>query len=160
MRIGELAHRVGVNPKTVRFYEETGLLPEAVRRPSGYRDYGEEDVARLAFIRSAQRLGFNLSQISEILAFKERGERPCDFVLSVLDSQLTDIDRRLGELVALRAELMALKAKADRLPADGACYCRIVEHADGLAEHRSPRAGGGGRARADGRVSRNRVRKR
>lgn len=157
MRIGELAYRVGVNPKTVRFYEERGLLPEAARRPSGYRDYGEEDVARLAFIRAAQRLGFNLSQISEILAFKERGERPCDFVLSVLDSQLTDIDRRLGELVALRAELMALKAKADRLPADGASYCQIVEHADGQAEHRSPRAGGEGRAREGGLASRHRV---
>jgi hypothetical protein len=50
-------------------------------------------------------------------------------VLSVLDVQVTDVDRRLGELVALRAELVVLKTKADRLPAEEGCYCRIVEHA-------------------------------
>ena len=130
MKIGELAARVGVNPKTIRFYEDKGLLPAPARRPSGYRDYGEDDVARLSFIRTAQRLGFNLSEIAEILAFKERGERPCSYVLSVLDAQVADVDRRLGELVALRAELMSLKARADRLPAEDGCYCRIVEHAE------------------------------
>jgi DNA-binding transcriptional MerR regulator len=133
MKIGELADRVGVNPKTIRFYEDKGLLPAAARRPSGYRDYGEEDVTRLSFIRAAQRLDFNLAEIAEILAFKERGERPCDYVLSVLIAQVTDVDRRLGELVALRAELLSLKARADRLPADGACYCGIVEHAGAAA---------------------------
>lgn len=133
MKIGELAGRVGVNPKTIRFYEDKGLLPAPARRSSGYRDYGEEDVTRLSFIRTAQRLGFNLSEIAEILAFKERGERPCGYVLQVLDAQVADIDRRLGELVALRAELMELKAKADRLPAEEGCYCRIVEHADQAA---------------------------
>lgn len=130
MKIGELADRVGVNPKTIRFYENKGLLPEPARRPSGYRDYGADDVGRLSFIRTAQRLGFNLSEIAEILAFKERGERPCDYVLSVLDAQVADVDRRLGELVALRSELVALKATADRLPSEGACYCQIVEHAE------------------------------
>ncbi|MBF6557992.1 MAG: MerR family DNA-binding protein [Acidimicrobiales bacterium] len=69
-------------------------------------------------------------EIAEILAFKERDERPCDYVLSVLHSQVADIDRRVGELVAMRAELMALKAKADRLPGEATCYCRIVEHAN------------------------------
>ncbi|MDA8379328.1 MAG: heavy metal-responsive transcriptional regulator [Actinomycetota bacterium] len=135
MTIGELGARVGVNPKTIRFYEDRGLLPAPARRPSGYRDYGEEDVTRLSFIRTAQRLGFNLSEVAEILAFKERGERPCDYVLQVLDAQVADVDRRLGELVALRAELVALKAKADRLPADDECYCRIVEHADPALSH-------------------------
>lgn len=124
MRIGELASRVGVNPKTIRFYEEQGLLPPPPRRPSGYREYGSEDEARLRFVRTAQRLEFSLAEIAEILALRERGERPCPFVLSVLDAQLADIDRHVGELVALRAELLELKAKADHLPEDGACYCR------------------------------------
>ncbi len=129
MRIGELAHRVGVNPKTIRFYEDRGLLPDPARLPSGYRDYGPEDETRLAFIKTAQRLGLSLTEIGEILAFKERGERPCGYVLSVLEAQLADMDRRIGELVRLRAELVALKDRADRLPTDGACYCAIVEHA-------------------------------
>lgn len=131
MRIGELAERVGVNPKTIRFYEAQGLLPPPARRPSGYRDYGAQDEARLVFVRTAQRLGFALSEIAEILALKERGERPCGYVLQVLDRQVSDIDRRLGELVALRADLLELRAKADRLPEDDSCYCQLIEHAEG-----------------------------
>jgi DNA-binding transcriptional MerR regulator len=128
MRIGELAEAVGVNPKTIRFYEARGLLPDPVRLASGYRDYGAEDEARLRFVKTAQRLGFSLDEIAEILSFKERGERPCDYVLSVLDTQVADLDRRIGELVSLRADLVALKAAADRLPTEGASYCAIVEH--------------------------------
>jgi len=85
MRIGELAGLVGVNPKTVRYYEGIGLLPDPERRPSGYREYTDDDVDRLRFIRTAQRLGLSLSEISEILGFRERAERPCDYVLGVLD---------------------------------------------------------------------------
>lgn len=132
MRIGELASRVGVNPKTIRFYEERGLLPDPARLPSGYRDYGPGDETRLAFIRTAQRLGLSLAEIGEILAFKERGERPCGYVLSVLEAQVADMDRRIGELVRLRAELVDLKDRAQRLPTGGACYCGIVEHAASL----------------------------
>lgn len=129
MRIGELADRAGVNPKTIRFYEDKGLLPPPARRASGYRDYDAEDTERLIFVKTAQRLGFALAEIAEILAFKERGEPPCGYVLKVLDAQVTDIDRRIGELVALRAELLALRARAGRLPQDGACYCTLIEHA-------------------------------
>lgn len=152
MRIGELADRVGVNPKTIRFYENQGLLPPPARRPSGYRDYKAEDEARLRFVRTAQRLGFALSEIAEILALKERGERPCGYVLGVLDRQVADIDRRLGELVALRAELLELKAKADQLSEDDSCFCEVIEHAQGADRRQSRRtppvpAGNGARRR-------------
>ena len=133
MRIGELAARAGVNPKTVRFYEARGLLPDPPRLASGYRDYGGEAQARLAFIRTAQRLGFTLNEIREIISFRERGERPCDYVLSVLSTQVADLDRRIGELVALRAELVALKARADELVAEEGRFCSIVEHAAAAA---------------------------
>lgn len=129
MRIGELAARAGVNPKTIRFYEQRGLLPDPVRLASGYRDYRFGDEARLVFIKTAQRLGFSLAEIGEILALKERGERPCDYVLQALDAQVTDIDQRVGELVTLRSELTALKAKADQLRPEDSCYCTLIEHA-------------------------------
>lgn len=129
MRIGELAERVGVNPKTIRFYEAEGLLPEPARRPSGYREYDETDVGRLVFIKTAQRLGLSLAEVGEILAFKERGERPCDYVIGVLDRQVADLDWRLAEMVALRADLVALQTRAEHLPPDGACYCSIIQHA-------------------------------
>jgi DNA-binding transcriptional MerR regulator len=139
MRIGGLAHRVGVNPRTVRFYEGMGLLPEPARRPSGYR---EDDVERLAFVKTAQRLGLSLAEIHEIIALKERGERPCAYVLSVLDRQVVDMDQRLADLATLRADLVALQAQADRLPAGGARYCRIVEHVGVLPAPRAVRKRG------------------
>ena len=80
MRIGQLAERFGVNTKTIRYYESIGLLPSPVRRPSGYRVYGESDAERLAFVRTAQRFGLHLDQIGEILGLRDRGERPCDYV--------------------------------------------------------------------------------
>jgi DNA-binding transcriptional MerR regulator len=109
------------------------LLPEPQRLPSGYRDYGEEDVERLRFIKAAQRLGLSLSEISEILSFQERAERPCDYVLAVIDRQVADLDRRMVEMADLRRELIALKGEADRLPRDDACYCAVIEHSQGRA---------------------------
>lgn len=129
MRIGELADRVGVNPKAIRYYEGIGLLPSPERRPSGYRDYTEGDVDRLRFVKTAQRLNLSLSEISEILGFRERAERPCGYVLDVLDRQVADLDRRIAEMVQLREDLVALKAKADDLPGDEGCYCAVIEHA-------------------------------
>ncbi len=128
MRIGELASRVGVNPKTVRYYEGIGLLPTPEREPSGYRDYDGQDVDRLRFIRTAQRLGLSLCEIAEILAFRERAERPCDYVLEVLGRQVADLDRRMAEMAELRRELTELKKQADHLPTEEACYCTVIEH--------------------------------
>jgi len=130
VRIGELADRVGVNPKAIRYYEGIGLLPSPDRRPSGYRDYSEDDVERLRFVKTAQRLNLSLSEITEILAFRERSERPCEYVLDVLDRQVAELDCRMEEMAQLRNELVGLKAKADDLPRDGGCYCAVIEHAD------------------------------
>ena len=138
MRIGELAERVGVNPKTIRYYEGIGLLPDPQRLPSGYRDYTDDDLDRLRFIRTAQRLGLSLSEISEILGFRERAERPCDYVLGVLDRQVADLDRRMAEMAQLRRELIDLKAQADHLPAGPSCYCEVIEHTQMTG--RAPRA--------------------
>ena len=131
MRIGELAAAVGLNPKTIRFYEGAGLLPPPARRPSGYRDYGPDDLARLTFIRTAQRLGLPLADIGEILAFRDRGQRPCGYVLSALARQAAELDQRIAELEQLRDELHDLQGRAADLPDqdEGDCYCHVIEHA-------------------------------
>lgn len=64
---GELAERAGVNVQTVRYYERRGLLREPPRTESGYRQYDDSDLDRLRFIRTAQRLGFKLEEIDELL---------------------------------------------------------------------------------------------
>jgi DNA-binding transcriptional MerR regulator len=76
MRIGEIANRVGVNTKTIRFYESIGVLPEPPRTKSGYRDYDDDHVERLRFIKTAQRLSLKLEDIAEILAFRDRATGP------------------------------------------------------------------------------------
>ena len=139
MRIGELAERVGVNPKTVRYYEGIGLLPRPERLPSGYREYSDDDVDRLAFIKRARRLGLSLTEISEVLALRERGERPCEYVLGLLRRQVGDLDRCMAEMAQLREELVSLQAKADRLARDEACYCAVIEHSHAVQVGSAPR---------------------
>lgn len=129
MRIGEVAQAAGVNPKTIRYYESVGVLPEPARTGSGYRDYDESFPDRLTFIRTAQRLGVTLDEIREILSFRERGETPCGYVRGVLDAQLEGISRRIQELELLRDQLTKIASEADQLPpADGGGTCRLIEH--------------------------------
>lgn len=129
MRIGQLAERIGVNPKTIRYYESIGLLPEPKRRPSGYRAYDADDLERVAFIRRAQQFGLRLDAIGETLALRDRGERPCDYVLGAVRRNLDDLDRRIVELDAARDQLAALLARAETLPiGDGARFCELLEH--------------------------------
>jgi DNA-binding transcriptional MerR regulator len=128
MRIGELADRLGVNTKTIRYYEGIGLMPPPERTPSGYRVYEEDAVERLTFIKTGQRLGITLDEAREILALRDRGERPCGYVRDVLRREVAEIDERMCELEALRAELVALDRVADDLPDPEPGRCRIIDH--------------------------------
>ena len=129
MRIGELADRLGVKTKTIRYYESIGLLPEPRRRPSGYRVYGSDDLERLAFVRRAQTFGLRLDEIGEVLRFRYRGARPCDYVLGAVRRGVSDLDRRIAELQAMRAQLSELLSRAEKLPAGAeARYCALLEH--------------------------------
>lgn len=128
MRIGELADSLGLNPKTIRYYESIGLLPEPERTPSGYREYDEDDADRLVFIKTAQRLGLSLAEIAEVIAFRDRSERPCGHVLGLLARQVGDLDRRIEEMCRLRDELRRLEAEAQRLGEPDGAYCGLIEH--------------------------------
>jgi DNA-binding transcriptional MerR regulator len=123
MRIGELAARLGLNPRTIRFYEEIGVLPEPERRPSGYREYEEADEERLRFIRSAQSLGLSLDDIREILALKDRGEAPCPYVREVIDREASAIDERIRELQHVRwVQHPGPSGRFTPIPWPGTCY--------------------------------------
>ena len=130
LRIGEVAERVGVNPKTIRYYEDIGLIPQPARRPSGYRTYGTDDIDRIAFIRRAQRLGLSLDEIREVLAFREEGERPCDFVLGAVRRHAAEVDQRIAELTQLRHELGDLLERAEESGETPARYCHLLDPAD------------------------------
>jgi DNA-binding transcriptional MerR regulator len=128
VRIGELAERIGVNTKTIRYYESIGLVPPPPRTSSGYRIYNREDEVRVAFIKAAQHLGLSLEEIREVLALREAGRAPCEHVRNMLRDHVRVITRRIAELRQLRQELRALDAVIDEIRGDHAVVCRIIEH--------------------------------
>lgn len=105
MKIGELAKQAGVNVQTVRFYERRELLPEPMRKESGYRTYGPDNLHRLRFIRHAKTLGFSLNEIATILRMREKGKCPCDQVTKIGERHLRDLAQQIDRLRGFHAEL-------------------------------------------------------
>ncbi|MCX5418069.1 heavy metal-responsive transcriptional regulator [Streptomyces sp. NBC_00059] len=112
MRIGDLAATSGLSTKTIRFYEQCGLLPEPPRTAGGYRDFPAQTAVRLAFIRDAQGAGLTLAEIRSILALRDRGQAPCAHVTALIGQHLEDIERRLAELAKTRDALRGLARRA------------------------------------------------
>ena len=112
MLIGELAEKAGTRPSTLRYYEERGLLPPAVRTASGYRSYDDGAVKRLQFVDRARAAGLTLAQIAEIFDVRDAGGSPCAHVRDLLDRQLVDIEEQLARLNLLRATISGLRAHA------------------------------------------------
>ncbi len=137
LRIGELAAELGLNPKTIRYYERIGLLPAAPRTESGYRRYCAADVERLRFIRKAKAIGLSLEEIGEILTLRREDRAPCEHVLELLDRKLAAVDRQLRALRAVRRELVGLRAEAARTATAEACVCGIIERHE-LADGAQP----------------------
>ncbi|MFF9404180.1 MerR family transcriptional regulator [Streptomyces anandii] len=118
MRIGELAAQAGTTRDTIRFYEKVGLV-EGRRLPNGYRDFPPETVAWLEYIRTAQALGFSLSEIARN-GEKLRGAPDTAVALSALfEEKIQVVDARIAELAALRADLAARVGTGCPLRASG-----------------------------------------
>jgi DNA-binding transcriptional MerR regulator len=121
MRIGEIATATGISRDTLRFYEKRGLL-RARRGDNGYRDYPPEAVDWLRYIRTAQSLGFTLAEIeAELPLLTVSPEQSAPLLRAALAAKLTEIDRRIDGLAALRGELarrlMDLPAECPLAPA-------------------------------------------
>ncbi|MFQ5794784.1 MAG: heavy metal-responsive transcriptional regulator [Candidatus Bipolaricaulia bacterium] len=111
--IGQLAERVGLNPKTIRYYEDIGLFPRPERTASGYRVYRPEDAERLKFIRKAQLLGLSLGEIREIIGIRERGQLPCGHVRQLLVRKLEELDRHIEEMISFQRDLKQYVAELE-----------------------------------------------
>jgi MerR family transcriptional regulator, copper efflux regulator len=133
MLIGDLATRAGLTAKTIRFYEQAGLLSQPPRTPAGYRNYPLGAVDRLAFIRHAQAAGFTLADIRGVLAIRDSGQAPCEHVSVLIDEHLAQVERRIAELTRARDALKDLQRRASATdPADCAEseICIILATAD------------------------------
>jgi len=104
MTIGEAAARSGVPPKTIRFYEEAGIIKPPARRANRYRAYSTSDVETLRFIQRARALGFSLKDIANLLALYRDKRRASREVKKLAMSHVAALDRKIAEMTARRSD--------------------------------------------------------
>ncbi|MFN3491057.1 MAG: heavy metal-responsive transcriptional regulator [Anaerolineales bacterium] len=130
MKIQELAKITGVSAKTIRYYEEIGLLPAPARGENNYRQYDERDAERLRLVAGARRLDLSLEEIREILALRERREAPCRVLLERLQQKADEIAERIRALQQMERDLRDLYALGLTFPTDDVdgkhCVCHLV----------------------------------
>ena len=131
MRIGEAARRSGMAAKTIRFYEEAGLIDPAPRRASGYREFSDDDVRRLQFIHRARDLGFSVAEVRRLLSLWSDRERASAQVKHLALEHVARIEAKMLELRSMRDAILHL---ADRCHGDERPECPIL---DGLAGEES-----------------------
>ncbi|VVN79348.1 Cu(I)-responsive transcriptional regulator [Pseudomonas fluorescens] len=149
MNIGQVAKFSGVSAKMIRYYEQIGLIPKAIRSDAGYRNYSPLDADSLRFIRRARDLGFSVEQISELLVLWGAPDRACADVKAMALSHIAGLKAKIAELQAMAQTLEPL---ADHCNGNDRPDCPIIA---GLAErtavaaaqqhsrdsHRTPRFG-------------------
>lgn len=132
MRTGQVAQRAGVNLQTVRYYERRGLLREPPRRESGYREYGQDSVQAVRFIKRAQQLGFSLAEVEQLLHLAVGGPEACEAAQVVAKHRIDELDQRIADLQAMRAALDRLLQTCTRSRAERECpLLHTLEHSRG-----------------------------
>ena len=106
LRINEVARAAGVNRETLRYYERRGLLDEPDRSPGGHRLYGDRAVQTLRIIKAAQRLGFTLEEIADLIEVGRRRGRTSGLQVRA-QTKLAEVEARIADLEAIRADLSA-----------------------------------------------------
>ncbi|HVO15386.1 MAG TPA: Cu(I)-responsive transcriptional regulator [Alphaproteobacteria bacterium] len=124
MNIGEIAARSGMPPKTIRYYESVGLIPEARRTGSGYRTYDDRDLRILRFIHRARDLGFSVKDVGELLALWRDPHRSSAEVKGLARAHVADIDRKIAELRGMRRAVTDLM---ERCHGDERPDCPILD---------------------------------
>ena len=127
--IGEAAKHSGVKVPTIRYYEQIGLLPAALRSEGNRRHYEDADLRRLVFIRHARELGFEIEAIRALLTLQDDPSQPCATADVIAKARLAEVEQRIRSLTALKVEL--------ELMVDGCSHghvatCRVIEV---LADH-------------------------
>lgn len=127
LTIGAFAKAAGVNVETIRFYQRRGLLPEPHRPLGGIRRYGATDVARVRFVKSAQRLGFSLDEIAQLLKLEDGAH--CDEAAKIATHRLADVRARLADLARMETVLSQLVRKCHA--SKGKICCPLIASLQG-----------------------------
>ncbi|WP_236739115.1 heavy metal-responsive transcriptional regulator [[Phormidium ambiguum] IAM M-71] len=115
-QIGSVAKQSGVPIKTIRYYEELGLLKALGRTEGGYRLFSSDVLTRLKFIKRAQSLGLSLLEIKEFLEVHEKGNLPCDHIKVKLEDKVAAIEQQIRDLQILKQELEGLLSGWTTIP--------------------------------------------
>jgi len=133
LTIGDVATASGVLAKTIRYYEQIALMPEAERAANGYRIYRQQTVERLRFIKRARDLGFPIADVTELLSLYDDPNRSAGDVRDLARAHIAAIDAKLDELTGLRRTLSSL---VDRCHGGDRPDCPILND---LEHHLEPR---------------------
>ena len=131
MNIGTAARQTGLPAKTIRYYEEIGLL-KADRASNGYRDYSTEDVHRLRFVQRSRSLGFSVEECRQLLSLYSDRDRASADVKAIAQEKLGEIDRKIAELTGLRQMLGHLVTTCH---GDARPDCPILDGLSGRDRH-------------------------
>ena len=126
MHIGRVAEEAGLSVDAIRFYERNSLLRRAPRTAGGFRQYGEDDLETLAFIRRVQGLGFKLSEIRSLLDLRGSDLQPCAPVRRRLQGKLAEVRRKLADLRKLEQELRIALHSCERELRKQNAHCPIL----------------------------------
>ena len=137
IQIGEAARQSGVKIPTIRYYEQIGLLPAPDRTQSQRRVYSGADLRRLAFIRHARELGFEVDAIRTLLALQDDPHQSCAAADETARARLVEVDRRIASLQALRDELLRMVAGCATGRVE---QCRVIETLSAQDHHHGPLA--------------------
>ena len=121
LTIGQLAKHAGVNVETIRYYERRALIPEPPRRASGYRQYSQDFVLRIRFIKRAQELGFSLKEIKDLLALRIESVSVCSDVKAQAELKLADIEAKIQLLQRMKETLSELVKACEENQLTGEC---------------------------------------
>jgi MerR family copper efflux transcriptional regulator len=128
LSIGQVARQAGVGVETVRFYEREGLLEEPPRRASGYRQYPEQVVKRIHFIKCTQQLGFSLKEIAELLQLRVDAETSCEVVKRRTEAKIAEMEQKMVELQRMRHALLQVHSLCTGQGPTG--HCPMLEALD------------------------------
>lgn len=137
MNIGTVAERCGIPPKTIRYYEDIGLIQPAERRPNGYRSYSVTEARELTFIQRARSLGFSVDEVRELLELWRNRTRPSSAVKALAARHVEVLDQKIEELKAMRSTIADLitHCRGDSRP-----DCAILDSLDASAPVSTRRA--------------------
>lgn len=137
MNIGQAATAAGVTAKMIRHYEQLGLIPEAARTDSGYRQYTAREVAVLTFIRQSRSMGFSIRQIAQLLTLWADDQRQSREVKALAAQHIAELDRKMQEMAQMKA---ALERLATGCHGDQRADCPILDELSNRASanHASP----------------------